>query len=38
MHLDLYTSEQARQIERLVMLGAARVDEWPYPEGADFIR
>jgi catechol 2,3-dioxygenase-like lactoylglutathione lyase family enzyme len=37
VHLDLYTSEQARHVERLVQLGATRVDDWPYPEGADFI-
>ncbi len=37
IHLDLYTSEQARQVERVVKLGATRVDDWPYPQGADFI-
>jgi catechol 2,3-dioxygenase-like lactoylglutathione lyase family enzyme len=37
VHLDLYTSEQARHVERLARLGAARVDEWPYPDGADFL-
>ena len=37
VHLDLYTNEQGRHVERLVMLGATRVDEWPYPDGADFI-
>jgi glyoxalase superfamily protein len=37
VHLDLYTGEQARHVERLVTLGAARVDEWPYPDDADFI-
>jgi catechol 2,3-dioxygenase-like lactoylglutathione lyase family enzyme len=37
VHLDLYTSEQARHVERLIKLGAARVDKWPYPGGADFI-
>ena len=37
VHLDLYTSEQARHVDRLVKLGATRVDEWPYPEGPDFI-
>jgi hypothetical protein len=37
VHLDLYTGEQARHVERLVTLGATRVDEWPYPDGADFI-
>lgn len=37
VHLDLYTREQARHIERLVGLGATRVEEWPYPEDADFV-
>jgi catechol 2,3-dioxygenase-like lactoylglutathione lyase family enzyme len=37
VHLDLYTGEQARHVERLKGLGAVRVDEWPYPDGADFI-
>jgi catechol 2,3-dioxygenase-like lactoylglutathione lyase family enzyme len=37
VHLDLYTTEQAHHVERLVGLGATRVDEWPYPDEADFI-
>jgi hypothetical protein len=37
VHLDLYTSGQARHVERLIELGATRVDNWPYPDGADFI-
>ena len=37
VHLDLYTREQARHIERLIGLGATRVADWPYPEGADFV-
>jgi catechol 2,3-dioxygenase-like lactoylglutathione lyase family enzyme len=37
VHLDLYTGEQARHVERLVGLGAERVTDWPYPDGADFI-
>jgi catechol 2,3-dioxygenase-like lactoylglutathione lyase family enzyme len=37
VHRDLYTSEQARQVGRLVGLGATRVDRWPYPDGADFV-
>jgi catechol 2,3-dioxygenase-like lactoylglutathione lyase family enzyme len=37
VHLDLYTSEQARHVERLVELGATRVADWPYPEDADFV-
>jgi hypothetical protein len=38
-HLDLWTDdedEQRREVERLVSLGARRV-EWDYPEGADFV-
>ena len=37
VHLDLYTAEQARHAGRLTALGATRVDEWPYPEDADFV-
>jgi catechol 2,3-dioxygenase-like lactoylglutathione lyase family enzyme len=37
VHLDLYTNEQDRHVERLVGLGATRVDDWPYPDDADFI-
>jgi catechol 2,3-dioxygenase-like lactoylglutathione lyase family enzyme len=37
LHLDLYTDEQHRHVERLVRLGAARVADWPYPPDADFV-
>ena len=37
VHLDLYTREQARHIERLTKLGATRVDDWRYPADADFV-
>lgn len=37
MHLDLHASEQIRQVERLVDLGATRVTGWPYPPDADFV-
>lgn len=37
VHVDLYTNEQARHVERLVGLGASRVDDWPYPPDADFV-
>ena len=37
VHLDLYTAEQDRQVRRLVDLGATRVEDWPYPEDADFV-
>jgi catechol 2,3-dioxygenase-like lactoylglutathione lyase family enzyme len=36
VHLDLYTSEQARHVDRLVELGATCAEEWPYPPDADF--
>lgn len=38
-HLDLWTdsaSEQRSEVERLISLGAHRV-EWDYPEQADFV-
>jgi predicted enzyme related to lactoylglutathione lyase len=37
VHLDLYTSEQQRHVERLIALGATRAKNWPYPDDADFI-
>ena len=39
-HLDLYAAgdeEQQAEVERLIALGAKRVEDWPYPEGADFV-
>ena len=39
-HLDLYAAnaeEQRAEVERLIGLGATRVEDWPYPEGADFV-
>jgi hypothetical protein len=39
-HLDLYganRAEQQSEIERLISLGATRVEGWPYPENADFV-
>ncbi|ADD44744.1 VOC family protein [Stackebrandtia nassauensis] len=38
-HLDLYAAdkrEQEAEVERLISLGAKRVD-WDYPDGADFV-
>jgi catechol 2,3-dioxygenase-like lactoylglutathione lyase family enzyme len=35
-HLDLYAHDQAAEVERLVALGAARVD-WRTPPGADYV-
>jgi len=37
LHLDLYPAEQARHVERLTALGATSVDEWLYPDDADFV-
>ncbi len=37
LHLDLYTDEQERHVERLVGLGATRVADWPYPRDPDFV-
>jgi catechol 2,3-dioxygenase-like lactoylglutathione lyase family enzyme len=37
LHLDLYTDEQERHVERLVGLGATRVTDWPYPDDPDFV-
>lgn len=39
MHLDLYAADAAEQqaeVERLIALGAQRVD-WQYPDDADFV-
>ena len=39
MHLDLSVADAAEQqaeVDRLIALGAKRVD-WQYPEGADFV-
>jgi hypothetical protein len=32
LHLDLYAQDQGAEVERLVALGARRVEDWPYPE------
>ena len=37
VHLDLYTTEQDRHVERLIGLGATRAENWPYPEECDFV-
>jgi catechol 2,3-dioxygenase-like lactoylglutathione lyase family enzyme len=37
LHLDLYTDHQADHVERLVGLGATRVEGWPYPPDPDFV-
>lgn len=35
-HLDLFTTNQAAEVERLVALGAQQVD-WRYEAGADYV-
>jgi catechol 2,3-dioxygenase-like lactoylglutathione lyase family enzyme len=35
-HLDLYATDRRAEVDRLLALGARRVD-WRYPEGADYI-
>ena len=37
VHLDLYAEDQATEVERLVSLGARRVEWDLYPDGADFV-
>ncbi|MFL6164305.1 MAG: VOC family protein [Jatrophihabitantaceae bacterium] len=37
VHLDLYTSDQDRHVERLIALGATRAEDWPYPANPDFV-
>ena len=32
VHLDLSAGDQAAEVERLLGLGARRVEDWPYPE------
>jgi catechol 2,3-dioxygenase-like lactoylglutathione lyase family enzyme len=36
IHLDLYTTEQGREVERLLALGATRYP-WRYGPGADYV-
>lgn len=37
VHLDLYTDDQDGEVERLVTLGAGRVEWHDYPDDADFV-
>lgn len=37
LHLDLYTGDQQRHVDRLVGLGATRPERWTYPADADFV-
>jgi catechol 2,3-dioxygenase-like lactoylglutathione lyase family enzyme len=36
LHLDLYTTDQKGEVERLERLGATRIP-WEYPADADFV-
>ena len=36
LHLDLYTTSQSAEVERLVQLGATRYP-WRYPPNADYV-
>jgi predicted enzyme related to lactoylglutathione lyase len=36
IHLDLYADDQDAEVDRLLALGATRVD-WRPPDGADFV-
>lgn len=36
-HLDLYTTDQQGEVERLITLGAKRLP-WKYPPDADFVK
>ena len=35
-HIDLFTHDQEKEVERLLKLGATRVD-WNYPPDADYV-
>lgn len=35
-HIDLFTQDQEKEVERLLSLGATRV-EWRYEPGADYV-
>jgi predicted enzyme related to lactoylglutathione lyase len=35
-HIDLFTHEQEKEVERLLELGATRVN-WKYEQGADYV-
>lgn len=38
IHLDLYAADQAAEVERLLGLGARRVEDWAYPvEPYDYV-
>jgi catechol 2,3-dioxygenase-like lactoylglutathione lyase family enzyme len=37
VHIDLYTDHQLHHVDRLTRLGARVVEDWDYPEDADFV-
>jgi predicted enzyme related to lactoylglutathione lyase len=37
VHIDLYTGDRDHHIDRLVKLGATRVEDWRYPSDHEFI-
>jgi len=37
VHLDLYADDREAEVERLLALGATRVEPWPYEEGDEFV-
>lgn len=37
VHLDLYTSDRDRHVERLLELGATKPEKWPYPDEHEFV-
>jgi predicted enzyme related to lactoylglutathione lyase len=37
VHLDLYAADQTGEVERLLGIGATRVDWADYPDDADFV-
>lgn len=36
-HLDLFSDDQAADVERLLELGADTVDDWEYEDDADYV-
>lgn len=36
-HLDLYADDQGAEVERLIELGATRVEDWDYEDDADYV-
>lgn len=36
-HLDLLADDQQAEVQRLLDLGAARVEDWDYEEDADYV-